>query len=110
MAEKHLDIPPLLDVDDMVECVKPDERSVMTYVAAYYKAFSSFNKAEQAAKKIAAVLETNREHERLIQEYELMSTKLLEWILATIERLSQRPDLNTVPDCQVGGRGEGGEG
>lgn len=54
-----------------------------------------------AAKKIAAVLETNREHERLIAEYELMSTKLLEWIMATIARLSERPDLNTVADCQV---------
>jgi len=28
----------------MVDCIKPDERSVMTYVAAYYKAFASTNK------------------------------------------------------------------
>lgn len=34
----------MLDIDDMVECVKPDERSVMTQVAAYYKAFATSNK------------------------------------------------------------------
>lgn len=34
----------MLDVNDMVDCIKPDERSVMTYVAAYYKAFASSNK------------------------------------------------------------------
>ena len=28
----------------MVTCVKPDERSVMTYVVAYYRAFANYNK------------------------------------------------------------------
>ena len=31
----------------MVSCIKPDERSVMTYVAAYYKAFATSNKARR---------------------------------------------------------------
>eukprot|EP00052_Salpingoeca_macrocollata_P018860 m.155408 g.155408 ORF g.155408 m.155408 type:complete len:878 (-) comp20807_c8_seq1:31-2664(-) len=99
-ADKHLDIPPMLEADDMINCVKPDERSVMTYVAMYYKAFASSSKAEVAAKKIATVLETNREHERLIAEYEEMASNLLAWINATIERLSARPTLDTVQVCQ----------
>lgn len=28
----------------MINCIKPDERSVMTYVVAYYKAFASSGK------------------------------------------------------------------
>eukprot|EP00045_Choanoeca_perplexa_P009106 m.85930 g.85930 ORF g.85930 m.85930 type:complete len:878 (+) comp14752_c0_seq1:81-2714(+) len=99
-AERELDIPQMLDVNDMVDCIKPDERSVMTYVAAYYKAFASSNKSELAAKKIAAVLETNREHEALMEEYDVMCTDLLAWINATIERLDERPALNTVAECQ----------
>eukprot|EP00730_Choanoeca_flexa_P012847 TRINITY_DN4677_c0_g1_i1.p1 TRINITY_DN4677_c0_g1~~TRINITY_DN4677_c0_g1_i1.p1 ORF type:complete len:900 (+),score=364.16 TRINITY_DN4677_c0_g1_i1:69-2702(+) len=100
VAEKELDIPQMLDVEDMVNCIKPDERSVMTYVAAYYKAFASSNKSELAAKKIAAVLETNREHEAMMEQYDTMSTALLEWINATIDKLDDRPALNTVAECQ----------
>lgn len=99
-ADKHLDIPPMLEAEDMINCVKPDERSVMTYVVMFYKAFASSSKAETAAKKIATVLETNREHERLIKEYETMASDLLEWINATIARLAERPTLNTVQACQ----------
>ncbi|EGD78759.1 actinin [Salpingoeca rosetta] len=100
VAEKELNIPKFLDVEDMVNCIKPDERSIMTYVAAYYKCFASFNQAEVAAKKIATVLETNREHERLIAEYETMATALLEWIQKTIAWLVERPAINDVQTCQ----------
>jgi hypothetical protein len=40
IAEKHLDIPKMLDAEDMVNTVRPDEKSVMTYVSAYYHAFA----------------------------------------------------------------------
>jgi len=101
VADKYLDIPPMLDVEDIVSCVKPDERSIMTYVVAYYKCFASSNKAEVAAKKIATVLETNRQHEKLIQEYEEMVSNLLEWIRQVIARLEERPVLETVTACQA---------
>ncbi|RWS10034.1 Alpha-actinin: sarcomeric-like protein, partial [Dinothrombium tinctorium] len=39
IAEKHLNIPRMLDAEDMVNTVKPDERAVMTYVSCYYHAF-----------------------------------------------------------------------
>lgn len=91
----------MLDIDDMVDCVKPDERSVMTQVAAYYKAFASSNKAETAARKIAHVLETNREHERLIQEYETMASDLLAWIAAKVAEFGARDPLQGVDTCST---------
>eukprot|EP00049_Salpingoeca_infusionum_P017220 m.352167 g.352167 ORF g.352167 m.352167 type:complete len:881 (+) comp16460_c0_seq1:2559-5201(+) len=100
VAEKELDIPPMLDVDDMVECVKPDERSIMTYVAAFYKAFANSNTTEIAAKKISTVLKTNREHERLIAEYQTMATNLLAWIAEKTAWLQSRQDLHQVTECQ----------
>ena len=63
---------------DIVACIKfgikPDERSIMTQVAAFYKCFAGYNKNEVAASKIANVLQMNQEHEKMIQEYELMAS------------------------------------
>ena len=41
VAEKHLDIPRMLDAEDIHATPKPDERAIMTYVSSYYHAFSS---------------------------------------------------------------------
>jgi len=41
VAEKHLDIPRMLDAEDIHATPKPDERAIMTYVSSYYHAFSN---------------------------------------------------------------------
>lgn len=99
IAEEDLDMVPMLDPQDMVVAIKPDERSIMTQVAAFYKIFASYNKGEVAAGKIATVLKTNLIHDRLIEEYENMATTLLEWLPQAIGRLEERPTLGTVDDC-----------
>ncbi|VFV32290.1 alpha-actinin-2 isoform 3 [Lynx pardinus] len=40
IAEKHLDIPKMLDAEDIVNTPKPDERAIMTYVSCFYHAFA----------------------------------------------------------------------
>uniref|UniRef100_A0A8B9ZKR3 Actinin alpha 2 n=1 Tax=Anas platyrhynchos TaxID=8839 RepID=A0A8B9ZKR3_ANAPL len=40
IAEKHLDIPKMLDAEDVVNTTRPDERTIMTYVSCYYHAFA----------------------------------------------------------------------
>uniref|UniRef100_A0A8C7ZWK5 Actinin, alpha 2b n=1 Tax=Oryzias sinensis TaxID=183150 RepID=A0A8C7ZWK5_9TELE len=40
IAEKHLDIPKMLDAEDIINTPKPDERAIMTYVSCFYHAFA----------------------------------------------------------------------
>lgn len=53
VAQQHLGIPQLLDVEDLCDAKKPDERSVMTYVAQYFHAFSSMEQAEVVSRRVA---------------------------------------------------------
>ncbi|KAI8636991.1 actinin-like protein [Parasitella parasitica] len=52
-AAKKLNIPQLLDVEDVCDISKPDERSVMTYVAEYFHAFSARDEFETAGRRVA---------------------------------------------------------
>lgn len=45
----------LLEVADLCDVEKPDERSVMTYVASYFHAFSSMGMSLALAKEIGAL-------------------------------------------------------
>ncbi|RUS72991.1 hypothetical protein EGW08_019239 [Elysia chlorotica] len=100
IAEKHLDIPRMLDPEDMVNSAKPDERSVMAYVSSYYHAFSGAQQAETAANRICKVLKVNQENERLMEEYERLASDLLEWIRRTRPWLENRTTDNTLPGTQ----------
>jgi len=59
VAEKELDIPSLLDINDMVD-LKPDDKSVMTYVAYYWKKFASSNKTQKSARKVGKVAKKSK--------------------------------------------------
>ncbi|XP_070378242.1 alpha-actinin isoform X3 [Dermacentor albipictus] len=100
VAEKHLNIPRMLDAEDMVYTAKPDERAVMTYVSCYYHAFQGAQQAETAANRICKVLKVNQENERLMEEYERLASDLLDWIRRTTPWLENRTTDNTLPGVQ----------
>ncbi|XP_069340813.1 alpha-actinin-2 isoform X3 [Eulemur rufifrons] len=100
IAEKHLDIPKMLDAEDLVYTARPDERALMTYVSCYYHAFAGAQKAETAANRICKVLAVNQENERLMEEYERLASELLEWIRRTIPWLENRTPEKTMQAMQ----------
>uniref|UniRef100_A0A4W4G5E4 Actinin alpha 3b n=1 Tax=Electrophorus electricus TaxID=8005 RepID=A0A4W4G5E4_ELEEL len=100
VAEKFLDIPRMLDAEDIVNTPKPDEKAIMTYVSCFYHAFAGAEQAETAANRICKVLAVNQENERLMEEYEKLASELLEWIRRTIPWLENRVAEQTMRAMQ----------
>ncbi|KFP63706.1 Alpha-actinin-4, partial [Cariama cristata] len=83
VAEKYLDIPKMLDAEDIVGTLRPDEKAIMTYVSCFYHAFSgaqkvggpaAFHDSESRSlplvlKSICKVLAVNQENEHLMEDY-----------------------------------------
>jgi len=52
VAAESLGIPQLLEVADLCDTARPDERSVMTYIASFFHAFSSMDQAETVSRRV----------------------------------------------------------
>ena len=52
IASKEIGIPDLLDVEDVCDVSKPDERSLMTYIAYWFHAFSQMERVENAGRRV----------------------------------------------------------
>eukprot|EP01108_Squamamoeba_japonica_P002275 TRINITY_DN206_c0_g1_i8.p2 TRINITY_DN206_c0_g1~~TRINITY_DN206_c0_g1_i8.p2 ORF type:complete len:865 (-),score=590.84 TRINITY_DN206_c0_g1_i8:34-2628(-) len=93
VAEKELGIPRLLDVEDVCDVARPDERSVITYVSEYFHCFASQGEAEGAGQRIAALVATARANAALMEQYEHDAAELRAWIAATTEAHRQRDNI-----------------
>jgi hypothetical protein len=81
VAEQHLGIPQLLDVEDVCDISKPDERSVMTYVAEYFHAFSALDKVETAGRRVAKFAEVIASVWQMRNDYERRVLALMDAVL-----------------------------
>ncbi|KAI0221658.1 alpha-actinin [Massospora cicadina] len=93
VAEEALGIPQLLDVADLCDISKPDELSVMTYVAQYFHAFSELDRDRTAGRRVVkfvelvqSVFEATNDYEQRVQQLLLEIGEIQEsWKLATFD-------------------------
>ena len=52
IATREIGIPDLLDVEDVADVARPDERSLMTYIAYWFHAFSHLERVENAGRRV----------------------------------------------------------
>eukprot|EP00457_Paulinella_chromatophora_P001834 gb/GEZN01001836.1/.p1 GENE.gb/GEZN01001836.1/~~gb/GEZN01001836.1/.p1 ORF type:complete len:524 (+),score=106.44 gb/GEZN01001836.1/:257-1828(+) len=77
IAEEELNIPRLLDVEDLKEL--PDERSVMTYVSEFFHCFAGMDDKENAARRCAQFLAKLRAMQDMQNDYERRARLLVEF-------------------------------
>uniref|UniRef100_A0A8B9PHB0 Spectrin beta chain n=1 Tax=Apteryx owenii TaxID=8824 RepID=A0A8B9PHB0_APTOW len=99
VAERHLGITPLLDPED-VFTENPDEKSIITYVVAFYHYFSKMKVLEVEGRRLGKVIEHAKETERMIEGYSGLASDLLTWIEQTIASLNSRNFANSLAGVQ----------
>ncbi|NXW51086.1 SPTB1 protein, partial [Nyctiprogne leucopyga] len=99
VAERHLGITPLLDPED-VFTENPDEKSIITYVVAFYHYFSKMKVLEVEGRRLGKVIEHAKETERMIEGYGGLASDLLTWIEQTIISLNSRNFANSLTGVQ----------
>ncbi|KAJ8705806.1 hypothetical protein PYW08_012852 [Mythimna loreyi] len=99
VAHKHLGIPRLLDAED-VDTSRPDEKSVMTYVASYYHTFARMKNEQKSGKRIANIIGQMMDCDDRKGEYSKLFSVLLEWILLKIQELNGREFPNSLDGIQ----------
>ncbi|TEB22992.1 actin cross-linking [Coprinellus micaceus] len=78
IAADHLDIPQLLEVEDLCDSAKPDERSVMTYIASFFHAFSSMEQTETESRRVEKFADLMQSVWIIRTDYERRARLLLE--------------------------------
>ncbi|KAJ3102734.1 hypothetical protein HDU97_000347 [Phlyctochytrium planicorne] len=89
VAETALGIPKLLEVEDLVDIAKPDERSVITYISQFYHAFNAMDKVGTAGRRVAQFGQILLGAWEMQTDYELRVQKLLLDITNVLKEWSQ---------------------
>ena len=99
MANTELGIPRLLDAED-VDTQRPDEKSIITYVASYYHTFARMKNEIKSGKRIANIVGQMMEADKMKILYEKLTRNLLEWIKLKIASLESRKFPNSLEGIQ----------
>uniref|UniRef100_A0A8D3DDI1 Spectrin beta chain n=1 Tax=Scophthalmus maximus TaxID=52904 RepID=A0A8D3DDI1_SCOMX len=99
VAEQRLGVTKLLDPED-VFTENPDEKSIITYVVAFYHYFSKMKQLAVEGKRVGKVLDHAIETEKMIDKYETLASDLLTWIEQTIIVLNNRKLANSLTGVQ----------
>ncbi|XP_059484523.1 spectrin beta chain isoform X2 [Neocloeon triangulifer] len=99
VAEDKLGLAKLLDAED-VFVEQPDEKSIITYVVTYYHYFSKLKQETVQGKRIGKVVGIAMDNDRMVQEYESLTSDLLKWIESTIDSLGDRNFINSLVGVQ----------
>ncbi|KAH7162482.1 calponin homology domain-containing protein [Dactylonectria estremocensis] len=101
IAHKEIGIPKLLDVEDVCDVAKPDERSLMTYIAYWFHAFSQMEKVENAGRRVEKFVNSMQGAWEMQSAYERRMRALMKAIQGQIEHWQQAKFEGTYTDAKA---------
>ncbi|KIK94047.1 hypothetical protein PAXRUDRAFT_478545 [Paxillus rubicundulus Ve08.2h10] len=100
VAADHLGIPQLLEVEDLCDSDRPDERSVMTYIASFFHAFSTMDQAETVSRRVEKFAELMQSVWTSRNDYERRARNLLRALAEVQERWAASKFTGTYSDAK----------
>ncbi|KJA20162.1 hypothetical protein HYPSUDRAFT_142622 [Hypholoma sublateritium FD-334 SS-4] len=100
VAAEHLNIPQLLEVEDLCDSAHPDERSVMTYIASFFHAFSTMDQAETVSRRVEKFAELMQSVWLIRNDYERRVRLLLTALTDIQEQWSSQVFTGTYGDAK----------
>jgi len=100
VAETHIGIPKMLDAADMV-AVRPDEKSVMTYISFFWKEFAANKRKQIAAVRIRDAVVREQNYESLITRYEDLARGMITWLDETHATFSSDVELGSIEEAET---------
>ncbi|ROW12097.1 hypothetical protein VMCG_00708 [Cytospora schulzeri] len=101
IAHKEIGIPKLLDVEDVADVPKPDERSLMTYIAYWFHAFSQMEKVENAGRRVEKFVNNMQGAWEMQNSYERRMRALLKLVREQIESWQTAKFEGTYADAKA---------
>lgn len=100
IASKEIGIPDLLDVEDVCDVARPDERSLMTYIAYWFHAFSAMEKVENAGRRVEKFVTNMQGAWEMESAYEKRMRELLRQIAVKRQEWSNSSFAGTYADAK----------
>ena len=101
IASKEIGIPDLLDVEDVCDVAKPDERSLMTYIAYWFHAFSQMERVENAGRRVEKFVTNMQGAWGMQNSFEDRMRKLLQEIRAQRQAWKEATFTGTYVDAKA---------
>uniref|UniRef100_A0A7S0JEU1 Calmodulin n=1 Tax=Calcidiscus leptoporus TaxID=127549 RepID=A0A7S0JEU1_9EUKA len=100
IAEKDIGIPKLLDANDMVT-MRPDEKSVMTYVSFFWKAFAANKRKNMAGERITHVVQREQAYAEMQAQYKEQMEELMTWAKAKTTEFNDSTSINSQAELEM---------
>ncbi|ERS97813.1 hypothetical protein HMPREF1624_05984 [Sporothrix schenckii ATCC 58251] len=101
LAHREIGIPKLLDVEDVCDVAKPDDRSLMTYIAYWFHAFSQMEKVENAGRRVEKFVNNMQGAWEMQSAYERRVAELLRQIRAQVGAWRDATFAGTYADAKA---------